>query len=460
MTKTLLLPAEIMSREFDARLLQGVLALGRGWRVFTGSKALINRGIWRLPASLYLCQTLTHKRLAMLKLLKRMGHVSYGWDEEGVIYLERNVYLMRRVSTDTLELLSGLVAWGNESANDLNYRANTVNLSARAIGNPRFDLLRPELRGLYTKEVATIHAKHGSFILINTNFSSYNPVVSLHDLPKRTLSKKNKPKGNEPERFAELIAHRRKIYDYFLQDLPKFAKQNPDLKFIVRPHPGESVDVWNGVFEGIANVEVIREGASIPWLIAAKALIHNGCTTAVEAAVMGHTAIAYCPEISLENESGLPNSISHRVLSIDKLSAVVRQAIANRLPSNDKQRATLAQYVSGISGPLATEKILDYCEELHGSHFTSKASSTILANAARLFSAMRNAFKSRRRNHLTDRYLEKVFPQVTAEFVAKRANEIAQTMKLKFNVSVQEVSVNIFELAIDHPSLEKNSIGP
>ena len=449
MTKTLLLPTEIMSRELDARLLQGVLALRRGWRVIVGSKALINRGIWRLPASLYLCQTLTHKRVTMLKLLGRLGHVSYGWDEEGIIYLDRDVYLMRRVSTDTLSRLAGLIAWGHESAKDLGHRAKEVNLVARPLGNPRFDLLRPELRGLYDQEVEAIRSAHGDFVLINTNFSSFNPIISLHDLPKRALSSKDKPRVGEPKRFAEVLAHRRRLFDYFLKDLPKFISQNPDLKFIVRPHPAEDLTIWKDAFRGQANVKVIREGASIPWLIAAKSLVHNSCTTAVEAAIIGHTPIAYCPELALESESGLPNPISHRVFSIDELSTAVRLASGSRLPIGEEQRAVLERYVSGIEGPLATEAILDYCEEVYSANSRSKASPSVVTAAIRLFAAGRNVFKALRSGHITDRYLAKVFPPIGAGYVAERANEIAITLGLTIHISAREVSINVFELEVD-----------
>jgi surface carbohydrate biosynthesis protein len=452
MTKILILPAEIASRELDARLLHGVLALRRGWRVIVGSKALINRGIWRLPSSLYLCQTLTHKRLKMLRLLCRLGHISYGWDEEGIIYLDRDVYLMRRVSTDTLGQLAGLIAWGRESAEDLNYRAKTVNLSAQPLGNPRFDLLRPELRSLYTKEVDAIRNTHGEFVLINTNFSSFNPVISLHDLPNRTLSHKNEPKGDERERFARVLEHRRRIFNLFLADLPKFTGQNPDLKFIVRPHPGEDLAIWNETFRGQENVRVIREGASIPWLIAAKALVHNSCTTAVEATVIGHTPIVYCPELSLENESGLPNPISHRALTIDELSAAVRLASKNQLPMGSEQSAVLERYVSSITGPLATETILDYCEEIYGSHSKLKVPTFAAAALARLFAAGRHAFKSMRREHLTDRYLAKVFPAVSSACVAARATEIAMALGFTSQVAAREISANIFELTVDQPA--------
>ncbi len=444
MKKTLILPAEIHSREFDARLLQGVLALERGWRVIVGSKALINRSIWRLPSSLYLCQTLTHKRLPMLKLLKSLGHVSYGWDEEGLVSLDRGIYLMRRVSTDSLGRLAGLVAWGNNNASDLDQRAQGVGLKARPLGNPRFDLLRPELRGLYGQEVEAIRKAHGEFVLINTNFPSINPVISLHDLGPRALSAVNTPKSGEPARFSEFLEHRSRIYEYFKRDLPQYARENPDLKFIVRPHPAENAATWTGLFQGLPNVQVIREGASIPWLIAAKALIHNGCTTAVEASLLGHTAIAYGPEVSLERESALPNPISHRVANIGELGVTTRTALRNELQMGAEQRAILEHYVSGITGPLASDAILDFCEELIAKQ---PARSPLGALPSRVIGAFRHGYKYLRRDHITDRYLAKVFPTLGEDAVSRRAGEIAAVLKLPYGVQAKQISRNVFELS-------------
>jgi surface carbohydrate biosynthesis protein len=175
------------------------------------------------------------------------------------------------------------------------------------------------------------------------NFPSVNPITSLNDLKTRALSDKNKPTKDEPKRFAGYIRHRRNLFEMFCKDLPKFARENPDLKFVVRPHPGENMGVWKEAFRENANVNVIREGASIPWLMAAKAIIHNGCTTAVEAGIIDHTPITYCPELSLENESELPNAISHRIFTTDKLAAAIKLAFASQLIMDDGQRAALSR---------------------------------------------------------------------------------------------------------------------
>lgn len=448
MTKTLLLPAEILSRELDARLLQGVLGLERGWRVILGSKALMNRAIWRLPRGLYLCQTLTHKRLPVLKLLERLGHVSVGWDEEGLIYLDRDVYMMRRVSSETLARLSGLIAWGPQSAEDLGPRAAAANLTPKAFGNPRFDLLRPELHGLYAAEVDAIRREHGDFVLFNTSFSSCNPVVSLHDQQTRAISEKDRPAdGATNRRFRDWTDHRKRLFDAFLVDMPELARRNPDLNFVVRPHPSENAATWSAAFENLVNVKVVREGASIPWLMAARALVHNNCMTAAEAAVMGHAPVAYCPETILELESALPNPVSRRTANVEELSAAVRLAFEGRLTLGDAQRATLDRFISGITGPLASSEILDYCDAIYAAAAPAKRLAALPAIRARIDGAWRHYRKSSRKDHLTDRYLAKVFPPTPASEVAARATKIARTLGLAAPIAAREISKNIFELS-------------
>lgn len=443
MTKTLILPAEIHSREFDARLLHGIVALQHGWRVFVGSKALINRAIWRMPQSVYLCQTMTHKRVSLLKLLHRLGHVAFGWDEEGLIYLTRDIYLMRRVSVETLSLLHSVITWGPQGAEDVGHRAAALGLTPMPLGNPRFDLLRPELRGLHADEVANIRTTHGNFVLINTNFSSFNPVISVHDLKPRTTSAKHPPTAAEQQQFASVLAHRKDVYNRFLVDLPRFTAQHPDTRFVLRAHPGENEATWRSVFAGQTNVDVVREGSSIPWLIAADALVHNSCTTAVEAAIIGLTPICYCPVLSLANESALPNPVSHRVSDFAQMATAIKQSAAGKLNLSPEQCDVLERHVSAITGPLACERVMAHLESI------PLPLPNPLSRAGSLaFGALRQAFKSLRRDHITDRYLEKVFPPLAREQVERRANQIARALALPTKVAVKQPMPNVFELTL------------
>ncbi|MFN0193347.1 MAG: surface carbohydrate biosynthesis protein [Aestuariivirga sp.] len=445
MTKILILPAEIYSREFDARLLHGIVALTRGWRVIVGSKALINRAIWRLPRGLYLCQTMTHKRRTTLKLLRRLGYVCVGWDEEGFIYLDRDVYLMRRVSLDTLKHLDSVITWGKQGAEDVGFRSRAIGIEPLPLGNPRFDLVRRDLHALYAAEVEAIRVKYGRFILINTNFSSLNPIVSLHDLKPRKTSDKHPPSEKELRRFASFQEHRRAVLKGFIEDLPKLARKLADVRFIMRAHPGENEELWKNAFAGLANVTVIREGSSVPWLIAADALIHNGCTTAVEAAVIGLTPIAYCPAVSPGEESAVPNPISFRACNLDELEEALQRSMSRTLPMGNEQTELLSRYLSAVKGDLASAAIMNHFDALN----LEQSNSNMLERAFyRTYAMLRHAYKSMRRGHLTDRYLDKVFPEVSREQVGARANQIARALSLPDNIRVRTISRNVFELTL------------
>ena len=451
MTKTLILPAEVMSRELDARLLQGVMALDRGWRVITGSKALLNRIIWRLPPSVYLCQTVTHKRRKLLDLIARLGHISYGWDEEGLIYLNRETYLSRRVSSQTLELLQEFITWGEQSSADVEERAGAAGLVPKPWGNPRFDLLRPELRDLYRKEVDELHRQYGDYILVNTNYGMVNPIISIDPNKPKKAAKQDRGSADLPVKYSEFVEYRRTIFEAFKDMLAPMARQFPDMTIVVRPHPGEEFSTWAELGQGIENLEIVREGPSIPWQIGAKALVHNNCTTAAESACIGHTPIAYCPVFSEENECGLPNLISHRVDTLDALMVAIKAAVEGQLEMSADQRAVLDHHVANVSGPMCTRQVLDLCEELYQKQQATKQSG-MSKQLAKSIGAARNLHKSMRINHQTDIYIPKVFPEIEPPVIAARASLIAETLNLPFAVNATQLSKNVFELHKVAPS--------
>jgi len=443
--KTLILPAEIKNRELDARLLHAALALNSGWRVITGSKALINRNIWRIPAGVYLMTTMTHKRLYMAKMLKKLGFKMIGWDEEGLVYLDTDLYLARRISSETLEYLDQVFTWGKKGADDIDQRSRTTPIAA--IGNPRFDVLRPQVRGIYRSQVDEICQRHGDFILINTNFSSINPIISLHDAPERAISTRDKPVGDKVSRQYEgFLDHRQQMFDAFCQMLPELAAAFPDRTIVVRPHPAEETATWQNKFEKFENIKVIRQGASIPWLLASKVLIHNGCTTAIETRLLGNNPIAFAPVSSSQHESPLPNGVSHIVGDSDKLIALVKKALVGNLKQTAVQKKLLDNFVAGQSGPLAAQLAVDYSQKLIDSQVEPAKQNLTL----RVFAFGRYLYKSLRRDHRTDRYLKKVFPTTHPDEITTRVNQLASELKLDVagRIKVRQISRNIFDLSI------------
>jgi surface carbohydrate biosynthesis protein len=80
--------------------------------------------------------------------------------------------------------------------------------------------------------------------------------------------------------YAEgLRDHKRAVFEDFQRLIPQLEESFPDYTIIIRPHPTESHEVYRHIAARCRRVKVTNEGNVVPWLLSAKALIHNGCTT-------------------------------------------------------------------------------------------------------------------------------------------------------------------------------------
>ena len=107
----------------------------------------------------------------------------------------------------------------------------------------------------------------------------------------------------------------------------------------------------------------------VPWLMATQAVIHNGCTTGVEAYVMGGPAISYRAQVNEDYDYGfyrLPNLLSHQCFDFDELLITLGQILSGELgPTGGDERKTLAdEYLAALHGPLACERIVDICNKM------------------------------------------------------------------------------------------------
>lgn len=436
--KTLILPIDVKSREFDARLLHAAFALQAGWRVITGSKTLINRAIWRLPRGVYLFSTVGGTRLKMARWLKRMGFASQGWDEEGLVYGDSELYRRQRLLADTMGLIDQLFAWGEASAADMRAEAVKAGKDVEVAGNPRLDLLRPQLAGLYQPQAEALRKKHGPFILVTTNLSWANP----HVIPpeQRDLHGEAPPPGREGE--FSYLQYQKKMLAAMMRAVPAIAKHFPDHKVIIRPHPVERVETWHELARSLPNVEVIREGPVLDWTRAADALIHSNSTTGLEARLMGTPPIAYIPFESPRHESPLPNGVSLKAHDEDELLRIISLALEGRTEFSDDSDALLKRHIHLDEG-LCTPRFIERAEEL-----TDVIARPAPLNAPmRAFLLLRHVRKNLRRNHARDIHRLNIFPDTSLEEASGRLMQIAEVLDMPEAKSWrgQQLAPNIFE---------------
>ena len=374
--KWLLIPVENQVRELDPKLLFACVAAERGFTSVIGSRREMEFNIDRFPHSIYLSKSMTVRSLLFFRVANRFGHDIVTWDEEALVHLPPETYFSRRLDPRSIRFVSHLFAWGEENAALWRqYRYLPDFIPIHVTGNPRTDMLRPELRSFYEDEVAHFQSTYGDFILVNTNFNHINAFGADMNLFKPVKVPGQKPAFGRAARgmsrdYAEgLHDHKQAIFEQFKQLIPELVEAFPEHNIVIRPHPTESHDVYKKVATQCERVFVTNEGNVVPWLMATKALIHNGCTTGVEAYMLGVPAISYRAFVNEDYDYGfyvLPNKMSHQCFDFEELKNLLEKILSGEVGAADSEdRQTLIRhYLAALQGPLACERMMDVVETI------------------------------------------------------------------------------------------------
>lgn len=175
---TLIIPVESQVRELDAKLLLACFATERGYPVILGSRAYVHFEIGCMPQGIYMAKSMRSISDLMFRLIRKLGHDIVAWEEEALVHPPADVFYPLRLSPRTLRYISHLFAWGPDNeALMLGYPELPSQLQIHTTGNPRGDMLRPELAPYFAEQVQKLRNAHGQFILINTNFTDVNPYL-------------------------------------------------------------------------------------------------------------------------------------------------------------------------------------------------------------------------------------------------------------------------------------------
>jgi surface carbohydrate biosynthesis protein len=378
---TLIIPVENQVRELDPKLLLAYVAAKRGFSCILGFRREMHFHISSFPPGIYLSKSMTAASDLMFQIMRKLGHEIVAWDEEALVHLPPDTYFSRRLSPVAMAFVSHMLAWGQDNAELWQqYPHLPGGAEIHVTGNPRNDMLRPEIRPYYEETVGELRKRYGDFILINTNFNHVNafyPGLNLfvpNDKPGGEPRPGRAAKGMSREYAEGLRDHKQAIFEKFQEIIPGVEKEFPEYNFVVRPHPTENQEIYRQIAAGCERVEVSNEGNVVPWLMAAKALIHNGCTTGVEAYVMGVPAISYREAVNEYYDYGfyrLPNLLSHQCCDFEELSTTLGKILAGELGAagGDECEILVRQHLAALDGPLACERIVDVCEKIMEGQF-------------------------------------------------------------------------------------------
>ena len=112
----LLIPVENQVRELDAKLLLACAAAKRGICSVIGPRRQVESHIASFPRSIFLSKDLGSGNGRLFQILKKLGHISVAWDEEGLIHQPPEIYFKERFAAHAVKYVSHLFAWGSKNA--------------------------------------------------------------------------------------------------------------------------------------------------------------------------------------------------------------------------------------------------------------------------------------------------------------------------------------------------------
>ena len=450
-------------RELDPKLLLACIAARRGYTSVIGSRRQLDFRIASFPIGIYLSKSMTVRSIKMFKILRKLGHEIVAWDEEALVHLPPEIYFSRRLSPEAMGYLSHLLAWGRDNAELWRqYPKLPAEVPIHITGNPRNDMLRPEMRRFFEDDVAKVRSTYGDFILVNTNFNHINafyPVQSLFlpvNMPGDMPEFGRAARGMTRE-FAEGFRdHKLAIFEDFKKLIPSLERAFPDHTIVVRPHPTEKHDVYHEIAAQCKRVRVTNEGNVIPWLMAAKALIHNGCTTGAEAYVMRVPAISYRATVNDYYDYGfyqLPNRLSHQCFDFEQLQTTLMKIFAGELGAADgnENKALIDHHLAATNGPLACERIVEVIEQITTGR-SQRPDPTVINRMDGWYQATTRRLVKRLLSYLPDSHNRPEFhrhryPGTSLDEMRERVSRIKKTLGDSRASQVDQLSSEIFQIS-------------
>ena len=457
---TLLMPVENQVRELDSKLLLACVAAKSGFSSLIGPRREMHIHISSFPRSIYLAKSMPVHRNIIFKIMRKLGHEIVAWDEEALVHPQAETYYRRRVCPLGIKYVSHLFAWGEDNAELWQqYPELPAGVPIHVTGNPRGDLLRSEMRGFYEKDAEELRRAYGHFILINTNFNHVNAFSPDLNLFRPAIKPGEEPKfgraakGMSREYAEGLRDHKQAVFEDFQRLIPALEKAFPQHTIVVRPHPTENQDPYHKIAAHCERVRVTNEGNVVPWILAAEAVVHNGCTTGVEAYVTGVPAVSYRATINDFYDLGfyrLPNLLSHQCFDFDELRATLGDILTGKLgPADGNERQVhIKRRLVALDGPLACERMVDMLEEIMEGRSELPRPSVRNRLEGRSMSAIRTLIKRVKErlpvSHNRPEFQRHRYPEVSLEEIRAHISRFQQVLGDSSELKLEQIYDQFF----------------
>jgi hypothetical protein len=229
------------------------------------------------------------------------------------------------------------------------------------------------------------------------------------------------------------------------------------MNIVIRPHPTERHDVYQDIAARSSRVHVTNDGNVVPWILATKAVLHNGCTTGVEAFVMGVPAISYREAVNEEYDHGfyrLPNAVSHQCFNFEQLREMIHQILSEKVgvADGDERHELIGRYLASRNGPLACEKMVDVLAAAKSDQDNDDITSPWMRLQRRLIADGYHLYKRFKPmlpgSHNRPEFQKHRYPGISLDGMNRKIERLQEILKDTTRIKVEQLSDVLFKISV------------
>jgi len=306
-TKLFFLPLEIKTRELYPKLYFASKALEKNYSFFIGDKAGIFRATKYFNKGVYFYKSINQTDTGHIIKIKNRDNKYIVLDEEGgFTYLSSKDYLRflkHRSSEINLRLIDKYFNWGKfDNKNCINQYKKQKNKFSIS-GGLRFEVCKKSVvKSLYKDQIKKINNEYGkNYILVTTShLTSKKEMRNMIKNDNHFMKLKTKTKKEIKDRFNVLIQLLR-LNKEMKSILILLSKNFPNKKFILRPHPSESLDDWKNFFNKNSkiskNISIDTKYDINALIFNSKIVINSKSACGLHAALQKKPVITFVPKL-------------------------------------------------------------------------------------------------------------------------------------------------------------------
>lgn len=311
--KLIALPIELYQREFHLSIYMAIIAAKQGYQVIIGEQ---NQKIFKkVRSGIYFHKDHANWSYNLYKDAKSRKMRTAAFDVEGLIYKNEDYYINNRVSTAVIKLLDVVFTWGD---NQKRIIQTVIGDSDKicVVGSPKMDICNL-VAG--TSESKVNHNNvMVSKVLVNTRFSYINGL-------RGKLETANLINLGVLKTAADIQIHNtfmiseQKIFDEF-EKLIRIISENNCIQLTIRPHPAENERYYAFFASQYPNIIVDNKTELNKQILQHDCVIHDGCTTAIEARAIGKPVFGLRPRNLSNAYVGYANKYSRNFYDAETLA--------------------------------------------------------------------------------------------------------------------------------------------